>query len=115
VEHEVCAAMTLMEGHNCGTLTPRELAELLTFRGLCPPNVSLAELERDLLTSLGVEGSKELEGRELVHAFNFILTRNAMHVLAVAGVRRVAFFTSMPPPTLTASAVNTPTGKPAEA
>lgn len=107
--------MTLMEGHNCGTLTPRELAELLSFRGLCPPNASLAELERDLLASLGVEASKELEGRELVHVFNYILTRHAVHVMAVAGARRVAFFTHMPAHTLTASAVNTPTGRPAEA
>lgn len=98
---EVVNGMLAMEQHQCGTITARELAELLAFRSLLPPGLSVSDLEKDFQHELSVDAFKELESKEVVQALNSTLNKMlicvapAVTAAAAAGKRVTVLNTSI--------------------
>lgn len=66
-----------IETWECGTITVKEMCEIFFSKGLLPPAIyTTFDIEKEIIVELGGgEGSRELDTKEVIATFNFLLSR----------------------------------------
>ena len=72
---EIVNTFENVERWQVGTITARELAETIFFKGFSPVGYTPQDLERDALHILGADSSKELETKDVTAIFSFVISK----------------------------------------
>lgn len=64
-----------MEKRHCGTITVRDMCEILSYRGLLPACYTVGDMEREGLLVTACDANKELEPKDIVQLLTFFMAR----------------------------------------